>query len=365
MKAAKRLGGDSLTRYAVLLLAVILLMFSACEKKEESGKITIIGSGATFPQPQIEKWIDEYSKINPSVKIEYTGKGSGAGQNDFKNGLVDFACSDPPIKEKLWKELEKQGKPLQFPIIIGAIAVVYNLPNVDDLNLSRDVLVDIFLGKIEYWDDPRIKEINPNANLPHEKIIVVHRSDSSGTTAVFTAYLSKISSEWENSIGSGKVVDWPADKIGRGLGGKGNQGVAAIIKQTPYTIGYVELAYAIKENLKIASIENKDGNFVKPTKETIKEAVSMVSMNFPKPTEGYKEDIESFLDAPGSMSYPIIAFSHMIVWSNYEDKKAEALREFIKWIMTAGQRDENILTGYVGLPKEVAKIGLEAAEMIK
>ncbi len=352
-------------RIAYLLIG-LLLIFSACtEEKKEQEKITILGSGSTFVQPQLEKWIVEYSKINPSVKIEYVSKGSGAGQNDFKNRLVDFACSDPPIKEKLWKELEKQGKPLQFPIIIGAIAVVYNLPNVDDLKLSKDVLADIFLGKIEYWDDERIKKLNPNANLPHEKIIVVHRSDSSGTTAVFTTYLSKISEEWRKNVGSGKVVDWPADKIGRGLGGKGNEGVTAIIKQTPYTIGYVELAYAVKENLKIASIENREGNFVKPTEESIKSAVSMVSMNFPKPTEGYKENIEALLDAPGENSYPIVALTHMIVWGDYEDKKAVAMKEFIKWIMTTGQKDEYILQGYISLPEEVAKIGLEAAEMIR
>ncbi len=351
----------------VLLLIALATIFSACakEEKESEKTIKILGSGATFPQPQLEKWIDEYSKINPNVKIEYTGKGSGAGQNDFKNGLVDFACSDPPVKEKLWKELEKQGKPLQFPIIIGAIAVVYNVPGADDLKLSKDVLVDIFLGKIEYWDDPRIKELNPNINLPHEKIMVVHRSDSSGTTAVFTEYLSKISEEWRNSVGSGKVVDWPADKIGRGLGGKGNAGVVAIIKQNPYTIGYVELAYAIKENLQVALIENKEGKFVKPTKETIQEAVSKTSLNIPPPTEGYREKIEMFLDAPGENSYPIIAFSHMIVWSDYEDEKAKALSDFIKWIMTEGQKDEYIIEGYVGLPKEVAEIGLKAAEMIK
>lgn len=368
MKRVARAGVSRVLIVVLTLAVIVLVMFSiriGRRERADREEIVLTGSGATFPQPQIEKWIDLYTKRNPGVKIEYTGKGSGGGQNDFKNGLVDFACSDPPLKEDLWRELEKRGQPLQFPIIIGAISVVYNLPGVDNLRLSKDALVAIFLGDIEYWDDPIIKELNPEAQLPHEKIIVVHRSDSSGTTAVFTTYLSIISEEWRENAGAGKVVDWPVDKLGRGLGGKGNQGVTAIIKQNPNTIGYVELAYSINENLQAALIENKDGNFVAPSPETIKSAVSRAGASVPPPTEGYKEKLEQFLDAPGENSYPIIAFSHMIVWSEYPSDKAEAIRDFITWILTEGQKDENIMTGYVGLPEEVAEIGLSAAEIIK
>ncbi len=351
-------------KLSLLLILSILILLPMCAEKEKK-YITISGSGATFPQPQLEKWITEFMKEYPNVKIEYYGGGSGKGLNDFKKGLVDFALSDPPVKESLWRELEKKGQVLQFPIIVGAIAIVYNIPGVDDLKLSKDVLVDIFLGKIEYWDDKRIKELNPDKNLPHEKIIVVHRSDSSGTTEVFTTYLSLISDEWKKKVGSGKVVDWPVDKLGRGLGGRGNQGVVAILKQTPYTIGYVELAYAIKENLQIAYIENAEGNFVKPNKDTIKEAMENVAAFVPDITRGYEEKVEMFLNAKGKNSYPIVAFSHMIVWKDYPDEKAEVIKNFIRWIMTKGQEDKYIVTGYVSLPTRIAELGLKAAEIIE
>ena len=371
MKGVARSGIPRVPTVILTLALVMLVMLSIYlgkrggANREEGGEIVLVGSGATFPQPQIEKWIDLYTKRNPGVKIEYTGKGSGGGQNDFKNGLVDFACSDPPLKEDLWRELEQKGQPLQFPVIIGAVSIVYNLPGVDNLRLSKGALVAIFLGKIEYWDDPMIKELNPKASLPHKKIIVVHRSDSSGTTAIFTTYLSILSEEWREKVGAGKVVDWPVDKLGRGLGGKGNQGVAAIIKQNPNSIGYVEFAYSINENLQTAFIENMDGNFVAPSPETIKSAISRVSANVPPPTEGYKEKLEQFLEAPGENSYPIIAFSHMIVWGEYSPDKAEVIKDFITWVLTEGQKDENIMTGYVGLPEEVAEIGLSAIEIIK
>ncbi len=319
-------------------------------------RITLIGSGATFPQPQVEKWITVYTKINPNVMIEYTGKGSGGGQNDFKQGLVDFACSDPPLKESLWNDLKKKGQPLQFPIIVGAVVVVYNVPGVEKLKLSNDVLADIFLGKIEYWDDARIKELNPDVNLPHERIIVVHRSDSSGTTKIFTTYLSLVSDEWNDKVGAGKVVDWPVDKQGRGVGGKGNQGVVTAIKNNPYSIGYTELAYVLKENLKMAALQNKAGNYVTASPETIKSAISRVSMNIPSPYEGYKEDMKSLLNADGENSYPIVAVSHMVVWEDYPDEgKEKAIREFVRWILTEGQKDQYVVAGYVGLPGDVAE----------
>lgn len=333
----------------VLALAVVL---AGCTQTQE--KITIVGSGATFPQPQIEKWIDVYTKQNPNVQIEYTGKGSGGGQNDFKQGLVDFACTDPPISESLWRELEKKGQLLQFPIIVGAVVVVYNLPGVDSLKLDGETLAKIFMGDVGYWDDPAIKQLNPEADLPHEKILVVHRSDSSGTTKIFTTYLSLVSDEWAEKVGAGKVVDWPVDKLGRGVGGKGNQGVAAAIEQNPYSIGYVELSYALKEGFPTVALKNKAGNFVTANEETVKAAVLEVSVSIPPPREGYKEDMKALLNAGGEKSYPIVAFSHMVIWEEYEDKaKEKVVRDFVKWILTEGQKPENIVEGYVGLPKEV------------
>ncbi len=333
-----------------LILLVVLVM--GCTQPQE--KITIVGSGATFPQPQIEKWIDVYTERHPNIEIEYTGKGSGAGQNDFKQGLVDFACSDPPLSESLWDELKKKGELLQFPIIVGAVVVVYNLPEVENLRLDGETLAKIFMGKIEYWDDPAIKQFNPEANLPHEKILVVHRSDSSGTTKIFTTYLSLVSDEWAEKVGSGKTVDWPVDKLGRGIGGKGNQGVATAVKQNLYSIGYVELSYALKENFSIVALKNKAGKFVTANEETIKSAVSMVSVSIPSPREGYKEDLKALLNAAGEKSYPIVAFSHIVIWEKYEDKaKDKAIKDFVKWILTEGQKSENVVQGYVGLPEGV------------
>ncbi len=340
----------------VLLLALCLALAGCAQQKTTSQKVIIIGSGATFPQPQLEKWIDAYMKLNPNVVIEYTGKGSGGGQADFEKGLVDFACSDPPLKEFLWKKLEKRGQPLQFPMIVGAVVVTFNIPGVKELRLDGKTLADIFMGKIKYWDDPEIKKLNPNLNLPHKEIIVVHRSDSSGTTKIFTTYLCLVSEEWKEKVGSGKVVEWPVDELGRGVGGKGNQGVVAAIKSNPYSIGYTELSYAIKENLPIVALRNRDGNFVKPNDTTIKAAIAEVSMSFPSPKEGYKENIENLLNAPGKDSYPIVAVSHIIVWEHYNNKaKEQAVRKFVKWILTEGQKSEYLATGYVGLPSELTE----------
>ncbi len=354
-------------KVSIVLLLVLSLALAGCAQqgKPTSGettsqKVTLIGSGATFPQPQLEKWIDAYMKLNTNVVIEYTGKGSGGGQTDFEKGLVDFACSDPPIKEALWKKLEQKGQPLQFPMIVGAVVVSYNVPGIKELRLDGKTLAGIFMGKIRYWDDPAIKNLNPNLDLPHKEIIVVHRSDSSGTTKIFTTYLCLVSDEWKEMVGSGKVVEWPVDKLGRGVGGKGNPGVVAAIKNNPYSIGYTELAYAIKENLPIVALENRDGYFVKPNDTTIKAAIAEVSMKFPSPKEGYKEKIENLLNAPGKDSYPIVAVSHIIVWEHYQDKaKERAIRNFVKWILTDGQNSEYIAAGYVGLPSELTQKLLE------
>ncbi len=343
--------------------------------QEQSKVIVIRTTGATFPKYQIQKWIEEYQKINPNVKIEYEGGGSGHGQEAFLKGLTDIGRTDPPVKESMWKKFLATGdQPLQFPEIVGAVVVTYNVPELGDktLKLSRDVLADIFLGKIEYWDDERIKKLNPDVadKLPHKKIIVIHRSDASGTTAIFTTYLSLISKEWAEKVGAGKLVNWPVDKMGRGLAGKGNTGVVAILKSTPYSIAYTELSYAINDKLPVAALENKEGNYVVPNDKSIKAAVSAVKANIPDPTEGYKEDLKQMLDAPGKDSYPIVAFTHLLVWENkngkhYTPEKAKAIKDFLKWILTEGQKPEYLAPGYVGLPKDVAEIGLKAVDMIK
>jgi phosphate transport system substrate-binding protein len=348
------MDGGNVKAVFLLGIATAMLFLGCAQQSQQSQKVQILGSGATFPQPQIEKWIEVYAKQNPDVQIEYTGKGSGGGQNDFKQGLVDFACSDPPLSESLWKELEKRGQPLQFPIIVGAVVVVYNLPGVENLKLDGEVLAKIYMGDIEYWDDEAIKNLNPKASLPHEKILAVHRSDSSGTTKIFTTYLSLVSGEWAEKVGNGKTVDWPVDRLGRGVGGKGNQGVATVIKQNPYSIGYVELAYALKENFPVVALKNKAGKFVKADESTIKSAVSEISGSIPSPREGYRESLEAMLNAGGENSYPIVAFSHMVIWEKYESEaKEKAVKDFVRWILTEGQKPENVVKGYVGLPEDV------------
>ncbi|WP_456472034.1 phosphate ABC transporter substrate-binding protein PstS, partial [Methanocaldococcus sp.] len=333
-----------------------------------ANKVVVIRTvGATFPKYQIEKWIKDYQKVNPNVKIEYQGGGSGYGQEAFLKGLAQIGRTDPPVNKEMWDKFLATGdQPLQFPEIVGAVVVSYNIPEIKDktLNLTPDVLAEIFMGKIKYWDDPKIKELNPGLNLPHKEIITIHRSDASGTTAIFTTYLSVASNVWpKNKVG--KLWPFPG-----GLAGKGNPGVVAILEKTPYSIAYTELSYAIENNLPVAALKNKAGKFVKPTDETIKAAVAEVKANIPDPTEGYKENLTQLLNAPGENSYPIVAFTHFLIWENkngkhYSPEEAKAVKDFVRWVLTEGQKPEHLAPGYVGLPESVAKIGLKAVDMVK
>ncbi len=328
-------------------------------------------TGATFPQYQVQKWIDTYQKSNPNVKIEYEGGGSGHGQDAFMQGLSEIGRTDPPVSESTWSKFEDTGDmPLQFPEVVGAVVISYNIPGVGDIKLSQDALVGIFIGDIEYWDGAKITGQNPGINLPHEKIIVVHRSDSSGTTAIFTTYLSVINSTWDKQVGAGKTVQWPTDDMGRGLGGKGNPGVVSTLKQTDYSICYTELSFAIEESLPTAYLENADGNYTEPTDSSIQAAVAGVSSNIPPPDKGYSENLKQLLNAQGNDSYPIVAFTHMLVWKNIDGKHythddVTAIKDFMKWVLTDGQKPENLAPGYVGLPEDVANIGLSAINQIQ
>jgi len=355
----------------VTALAITVVIVAIAMGPHSADTTTIRTTGATFPQYQVQKWITTYQKNHPHVKIEYEGGGSGHGQETFLQGLTQIGRSDPPVTKDVWDKFLSTGdQPLQFPEVVGGVVVSYNLPGIAHLNLSRDTLVGIFMGSIEYWDDYRIARDNAGVNLPHQKIIVVHRSDASGTTDIFTTYLSLINKTWANKVGSGKTVDWPTDNTGRGLAGNGNPGVVAILKQTRYSICYTELSYAINEKLPTVALENKDGNFVEPTDEAIRAAVYKVSSNIPSPNEGYKENICQLLNAPGNDSYPIVAFTHLLVWKNingkhYTREVAIAIKDFLKWVLTDGQKSENLAPGYVGLPKNVAEIGLKAVSQIQ
>ncbi|MCF3653321.1 MAG: phosphate ABC transporter substrate-binding protein PstS [Aigarchaeota archaeon] len=328
------------------------------------------GAGASFLNPQMQAWASKFYELTGGrIQINYQSIGSGAGQAKFREGILDFAGSDPPLKPEIYDEFKEKGGIVQFPVIIGTIAVVYNIPNVESgkLKLTGEVIAKIYMGEIVYWDDPAIKALNPELNLPHEKIIAVHRSDGSGTTRVFTAYLSKVSESWKNKVGSDLTVEWPVDKLGNGVGAKGNEGVAAAVQQNRYSIGYVETAYAHSAGLSIALIRNRDGNYVLPTKEAVASAAKALIKVLPRADEDWSSIFpDETVDPPGSESYPITSFSFVILRQVYDDPvKVAILKEFFEWVLTEGQKPENIVEGYEPLPPEVAAIGLNGLKLLR
>ncbi|MEM4021008.1 MAG: phosphate ABC transporter substrate-binding protein PstS [Nitrososphaerota archaeon] len=331
---------------------------------------TINGAGASFLNPQMQAWAMKFYELtNGKIQVNYQSIGSGAGQAKFREGVLDFAGSDVPLKKDIYNEFKEKGGIIQFPVIIGSVAIVYNIPGAESgrLRLTGEILAKIYLGEITYWDDPAIKELNPDIALPHERIIAVHRSDGSGTTFVLTAYLSKVSEKWKEKVGADFTVQWPVDEIGSGVGAKGNEGVAAAVKQNQYSIGYVEAAYAYELGLNVAEIRNSDGRYVLPTSETMKAAARALMARLPKADEDWSGIFpHEVMDPPGPDSYPITSFSFVILRQVYDDPvKVELLREFFKWVLTAGQESENIVKGYIPLPPEVAEIGLRGSEMLR
>lgn len=298
----------------------------------------INGAGATFPYPLYSKWFSEYHKSNPSVEINYQSIGSGGGIRQFSDKTVDFGASDAPMTDG---QLTKAGASVvHIPTVLGAVSVIYNVPGVEKgLKLSSELLVDIFMGKVTKWNDARITKLNPGKKLTGD-IAVVHRSDGSGTTAIFVDYLSKVSPTWKEKVGSGTAVNWPA-----GLGGKGNEGVSGLVKQTPGAIGYVELVYAEMNNMAYASIQNKAGQFVMPTMPAVTAAASGSLSTIP-------EDFRvSITNAEGKQAYPISGFTYLLVWKAMPDQvKGEELVKFLKWAVKAGQAFAEPLH-YAPLPK--------------
>jgi phosphate transport system substrate-binding protein len=314
---------------------------------------TINGAGATFPFPLIDTWRVEYQAINPDVNINYQSIGSGGGVKQFIEKTVDFGATDAPLSAE---EEQKAMGAVHIPETIGSVVPAYNLPQIGEaeLKLTGPIIADIFMGKITKWDDPKIKEINPELQLPSENIVTVHRSDGSGTTFVFTDYLANVSSEWEANIGKGKSVQWPV-----GIGAPGNEGVSGSIKNTPNSIGYIELAYAITTDTKFASVQNKDGNFIKPSLESTEAAVASFAPTLPKGDASWKD--VSVVNAPGADSYPIASFSYLLLYKDLstnpsiDETKAKDMVEFISWAITEGQTFAPNL-GYVPLPDEVVKL---------
>ena len=298
------------------------------------------GAGASFPAPLYQRWAVEYNKLHPNVQVNYQSVGSGAGVKQFTQGTVDFAASDAAMSDE---EIEKvkQGV-IMIPATAGSIVIAYNLPEVKDLKLSRDAYVGIFLGKITKWNDPAIAKDNPDVKLPDLPINVAFRSDGSGTTFVFTKHLSAISPDFADEVGTDKSVTWPA-----GAGGKGNEGVTALVKQTPGTIGYVEYGYAVNNGLSTASLQNKAGKFVKPTDES--GAATLSHVEFPENLRIWPED------PAGDDDYPIATFTWLLLYKKYSDAaKLKALQEFITYGLTDGQKFSSEL-GYVPLPAAVVE----------
>ena len=337
------------------LAALTALTFAACSKDKASGSDTgaaaaasargggsvdLTGAGATFPYPLYSKWFSDYA-AKTGVKINYQSIGSGGGIRQLSEGTVDFGASDSPMKDDEIAKA-KGGKVLHIPTVLGAVAVTYNVPELTEpLKLSGDVLADIFLGKITKWNDARIASLNPGSALPAKDILVVHRSDGSGTSFIFTDYLSAVSPTWAKAPGKGKEVQWPV-----GLGGKGNEGVAGQVKQTPGTIGYVELAYAKQNKLPVAAIRNAAGQFVVPSVEGATAAAAGVAEKLDANTD-YRISI---VNAPGATAYPISSFTWLLVYENQTDAaKGKKIVDFVRWALTEGEKSAASLD-YAPLP---------------
>ena len=305
--------------------------------------LTVTGAGATFPYPLYSKWFYEYSNAHPGVNFNYQSIGSGGGIKQITAGTVDFGASDAPMKEDEMAKLP--GPILHIPTAIGAVTVVYNLPGVNSgLKLTSDEVADIFLGKITKWNDPRIMSHNAGVKLPAAEIVVAHRSDGSGTTDIFTNYLSTVNTEWKEKVGRGKSVNWPA-----GLGGKGNEGVAGVVKQTPGAVGYVELAYSTQNKMTVAAVRNRDGNFVLPSLESTSAAAAGAADSMPADFR------VSLVDEPGKESYPICGLTWILVYKDQKDgAKGKALVAFLKWAMHDGQKMNAPLL-YAPIPKPVVE----------
>jgi len=352
---------DNLT-ISVASIAVIFLAFvsAGCLSGNGAGtgKTTdLTGAGSTFIYPLMSKWAGEYSKINPAVRVNYQSIGSGGGIQQMIAGSIDFGASDAPMSDE---EYGKAQGILHIPVTIGAVVVSYNLPELKGvkIKLSGDVISDIFLGKIKKWNDAKIKELNPEISLPDKEIAVVHRSDGSGTTYVFTDYLSSVSGEWLNNVGRGKSVSWPA-----GIGAKGNEGVTAVVAQTPYSIGYIELAYAKINKIDYALVKNREGSFADATQETIKSAAGNSAQALPKSYESWSS--VTIVNAPGADSYPVSSFVYLLAYRNQKDpEKGKALKEFLGWMVESGQSYSAELE-YAAMPSEIVKLNKEEINLIK
>jgi phosphate transport system substrate-binding protein len=316
---------------------VVIALFVWALTAAQAQKIT--AAGATFPYPIYSKWFSEYSAAHSGVEINYQSIGSGGGIKQVCSGVVDFGASDMPMTDDL---LASCGvKLIHIPTVLGAVVPVFNVPGVTDLRFSPDVLADIYLAKITTWNDPRIAKDNPGAHLPDQKIIVIHRSDGSGTTFIFTDYLSKVSSAWAGGPGKGTAIQWPT-----GVGGKGNEGVAAQVRQFPGAIGYVELIYALQNNINFGSIRNAAGTWLKASIQGVTEAAATAKM----PAD-YRVSITN---APGANAYPISSFTYLLIPTQPKDEaKEKVIKDMLSWSVKSGESEVSSLS-YAPLPQNLA-----------
>jgi phosphate transport system substrate-binding protein len=331
-----------------LLAFTLLAMLSTAPAWAQN----INAAGATFPYPIYSKWFDEYHKLHPNVQINYQSIGSGGGIRQLLDKTVDFGASDGPMTDE---QLQQAGfKVLHFPTVLGAAVPSYNIPGVTgELKFTPEAIAGIFLGKVTKWNDPAIAGANPGVKLPADDIVVIHRSDGSGTTYIWTDYLSKVSSDWQSKVGKNTSVNWPV-----GLGGKGNEGVAGLLKQTPDSIGYVELIYAIQNSLPYGTVKNSSGEFIKASLAGVSAAAAGAAKSMP-------EDFRvSITNPPGKEAYPISSFTWLLIPAQIQDPaKKTAIKDFLTWMLTSGQQFCEPLA-YAKLPKEVVAKEQKAIALI-
>ncbi|NOZ48749.1 MAG: phosphate ABC transporter substrate-binding protein PstS [Chloroflexi bacterium] len=350
-------------RFFLFSWVIVALLLTACggqtpaatststPEAQTGGKsITLNGAGATFPLPVYTEWNQMYRSVQPDVTINYQGIGSGGGQKAILDSTVDFAGSDSLLKDNQYTKMPDLQ---MLPMLAGAVVPIYNLPGVDKLVLDGPTMVDIFMANITNWNDPAIAKLNPGVSLPDAPIVVAHRSDGSGTTEIFTSYLGAVSEEWKNSVGVGKAIEWPADKNGQGIGGKGNPGVAQAVQATPNAIGYVELAYAKSNSIPFANLINAAGNEVTADAETMQDAMAAFA-------NAFNERLTAkIMNAPGQKSWPIMGYTYLIIHmkENQNCDKTKALLEYASWAVSdpaAAQKAADL--GYATLPNAVKEL---------
>jgi len=335
------------------LVVSVLLVLAIAVAAQPAGTILLNAAGATFPYPIYSKWFDVYHQKDPNVQINYQSIGSGGGIRQLLAGTVDFGASDGPMSDDQLKEAK--FKILHFPTVLGAVIPVYNVTGVSgELNFTQKALAGIYLGTITKWNDPEIAKANSGVNLPATDIVVVHRADGSGTSYIWTDFLSKVSDDWKNKVGKGTSVQWPV-----GLGGKGNEGVAGLVKQTPNSVGYVELIYAVQNAITFGKVQNASGKFVKADLAGVTAAAAAAAKDIP-------DDFRvSITNQSGPTVYPISSFTWLLIPAQISDAaKRDAIKGFLKWMLTDGQGYNEGLA-YARLPKPVIEKELKAISLIQ